>query len=100
MPRVSRREVPSATRSRDGRSGSIPASPEWPPTSFPLSVREVGAIANPFGGRDHECPGETVDGRGVAGPKPGKDGPGVIGGFAMISRLPQSLPCLIELEAL
>ena len=37
---MSRREVPPATGSRDGRSGSIPASPEWPPPGLPLPVRE------------------------------------------------------------
>src|SRR5438876_8722758 len=99
MPRASPREVPPATASCDRRV-SIAASPEWPPTCLPLSVRQVGAIANPFGGRDHQRPGETVDGRGVGGPKPGEGGPGGIGGFAMISRLPQSLPRLVEFEAL
>src|SRR5207247_10314262 len=99
-PRGSPGDLPPATRSRDGRRVSIAASPEWPPTCLPLSVREVGAIANPFGRWDHQCPGETVDGRGVGGPKPGKGGPGGIGGFAMISRLPQSLPRFVEFEAL
>src|SRR2546427_780060 len=65
-----------------------------------LAVRKVGAIANPFRGNDHERPGEAVDRRGVGGSKPGEHGPGLVGGFAVIAGFPQSLPCLVEFEAL
>src|SRR2546428_8400658 len=65
-----------------------------------LTVRKIGAIADPFGRDDHQRPGEAVDRRGVGGSKPGECGPCLLGGFAGITCLVQSRPRLIEFEAL
>src|SRR5207244_13414835 len=89
--------------SRSCRVASVLPRATLSPQSSPLlalTVRKVGAIADPFGRDDHQRPGEAVDRRGVGGSKPGECGPCLLGGFAMITCLLQSRPRLIEFEAL